>query len=41
MKSMLKVLMFVAIVLGALFSIKVGSELWSSKMKKYFSVDRT
>ncbi len=41
MKSMLKVLVFVAIILGALFSIKIGMEIWSSKMKKYFVVDRT
>lgn len=41
MKSMLKVLVFIGIVLGALISVKIGMELWSSKMKKYFSVDRT
>ncbi len=39
MKNMLKVLIFIAIVLGSLFSIKLMSELWATKMKKYFVVD--
>ena len=40
MKSMLKVLVFIAIITGALISIKLGLELWSTKMKKYFVVDK-
>ncbi len=40
MKSMLKALIFVGIVLGALFSIKLCLEIWSTKMKKYFVVDK-
>ena len=40
MKSLLKVLIVIAIVVGALFSLKLGLELWSTKMKKYFVVDK-
>lgn len=40
MKRLLKVLIFIAIILGSLFSIKLGLELWSTKMKKYFVVDK-
>ncbi len=40
MKTMLKVLVFIGIILGGLVSIKLASELWSTKMKKYFVVDR-
>lgn len=40
MKSMLKALVFISIVAGTLFSIKLGLELWSTKMKKYFVVDK-
>lgn len=40
MKSMLKALIFIGIIVGALFSIKLGLELWSTKMKKYFVVDK-
>lgn len=40
MKNLLKTLMVVGIILGGLFSIKLGLELWSTKVKKYFVVDK-
>jgi len=40
MRSLLKTLIFVGIILGGLFSIKLGMELWSTKVKKYFVVDK-
>ena len=40
MKGLLKALLFVGIVAGVLISIKLGMELWSTKVKKYFIVDK-
>ncbi len=40
MKGLLKVLISLGIVVTALLSIKLGMELWSTKVKKYFVVDK-
>lgn len=39
MKSMLKVLVAIGIFVGILLSVKLGIELWSRNVKKYFIVD--
>lgn len=40
MKGLLKALIIVAIVAGALISVKLALEIWSTKMKKYFIVEK-
>ena len=40
MKGLTKAFMIVGIVVGGLFAIKLGLELWSTKVKKYFVVDK-
>jgi len=40
MKGLIKALLIVGIVAGGLISIKIGLELWSTKVKKYFVVDK-
>lgn len=39
MKSLLKVLISVGIVVCALLSIKLGVDLWNKNVKKYFIVE--
>lgn len=40
MKNLLKVLIVLGIVVASLVSVKLGMELWSTKVKKYFVVDK-
>lgn len=39
MKAMLKVLIAVAIAVGTLLAVKLGLDLWSKNVKKYFLVE--
>ncbi len=39
MKNMLKVLISICIVVGSLVAVKLGIDLWSKNVKKYFVVE--
>ncbi|MFA5658230.1 MAG: hypothetical protein WC900_03010 [Oscillospiraceae bacterium] len=40
MKTLIKVLCIIGIVVGGLFAVKLTMELWSTNMKKYFVVEK-